>query len=57
MSVGTQTLDLAASQGAVAEFTLSEEGTYPFVSHDFTSVAKGAVGLFATEHAKGGGSH
>ncbi len=56
LSVGNQTLNLSASQGAVAEFTLSEEGTYPFVSHDFTSVAKGAVGLFATEHA-GHGSH
>ena len=57
LSVGNQTLNLSPSQGAVAEFTLSEEGTYPFVSHDFTSVAKGAVGLFATERAKGGGSH
>ena len=57
LSVGNQTLNLSASQGAVAEFTLSEEGTYPFVSHDFTSVAKGAVGLFATEHAKVSASH
>lgn len=48
---GNQTLNLSASQGAVAEFTLDEEGTYPFVSHDFTSVAKGAVGLFRTEGA------
>ena len=54
LSVGNQTLNLSPSQGAVAEFTLSEEGTYPFVSHDFTSVAKGAVGLFATEHVRGG---
>jgi nitrite reductase (NO-forming) len=46
LSIGNQTLNLAASQGAVAEFTLSEDGTYPFVSHDFTSAAKGAVGLF-----------
>jgi nitrite reductase (NO-forming) len=51
LSRGNQTLNLSASQGAVAEFRLDEEGTYPFVSHDFTSVAKGAVGLFRTEHA------
>lgn len=51
LSRGNQTLNLAASQGAVAEFRLDEEGTYPFVSHDFTSVAKGAVGLLRTEHA------
>ena len=58
MTRGNQTLNLAASQGAVAEFRLDEEGTYPFVSHDFTSVAKGAVGLFRTEHApKAAGSH
>jgi nitrite reductase (NO-forming) len=52
MTRGNQTLNLAASQGAVAEFRLDEEGVYPFVTHDFTNAAKGAVGLFATEHAK-----
>ena len=52
MAVGMQTMNLSASQGAVGEFTLSEEGVYPFVSHDFTSAAKGAVGLFATTHVK-----
>ncbi len=58
LSRGNQTLNLSASQGAVAEFRLDEEGTYPFVSHDFTSVAKGAVGLFRTDHApKAGMSH
>lgn len=58
LSRGNQTLNLGASQGAVAEFRLDEEGTYPFVSHDFTSVAKGAVGLFRTQHApKAGMSH
>jgi nitrite reductase (NO-forming) len=53
---GNQTLNLSASQGAVAEFRLDEEGVYPFVTHDFTNAAKGAVGLFATEHAKVAGS-
>jgi nitrite reductase (NO-forming) len=59
LSVGNQTLNLSASQGAVAEFRLDEEGVYPFVTHDFTNATKGAVGLLATEHAKvkAGGGH
>lgn len=50
-TVGNQTLNLAASQGAIAEFRLDQEGTYPFVTHDFTNATKGAVGLFKTEGA------
>ncbi len=57
LAIGNQTLNLSASQGAVAEFHLDQEGIYPFVSHDFTSVAKGAVGLLKTEHAEGSMSH
>lgn len=60
LSIGNQTLNLSASQGAVAEFRLDEEGVYPFVTHDFTNATKGAVGLFRTEHAAmpaGGGGH
>jgi nitrite reductase (NO-forming) len=57
LSVGNQTLNLAASQGAVAEFRLDQEGVYPFVTHDFTNAAKGAVGLFRTEGATGTMSH
>jgi len=59
LSIGNQTLNLSASQGAVAEFTLDQEGVYPFVTHDFTNATKGAVGLFATTHAtvKAGGGH
>lgn len=49
--VGNQTLNLSASQGAIAEFRLDQEGIYPFVTHDFTNAAKGAVGLLRTEHA------
>jgi hypothetical protein len=41
LSIGTQTLNPAASQGVAAEFTASAEGRYPFVRHDFTIVAKG----------------
>jgi nitrite reductase (NO-forming) len=57
LNLGNQTLNLAASQGAVAEFTLDEEGVYPFVTHDFTNAAKGAVGLLKTEGAEGTVSH
>lgn len=59
LSIGNQTLNLSASQGAVAEFRLDQEGIYPFVTHDFTNATKGAVGLFATQHAevKAGGGH
>lgn len=59
LSIGNQTLNLSASQGAVAEFRLDQEGVYPFVTHDFTNATKGAVGLFATTHAKvaAGGGH
>ncbi len=45
---GGQTLNLAPSQGAVVEFTVEEDGSYPFVSHDFHDHAKGAFGLFTT---------
>jgi nitrite reductase (NO-forming) len=55
--VGNQTLNLAASQGSIAEFRLDEEGVYPFVTHDFTNATKGAVGLLKTEHAEGTMSH
>lgn len=57
LAIGNQTLNLSASQGAVAEFRLDEEGTYPFVTHDFTNATKGAVGLFRTTHAPAGAGH
>lgn len=50
-TVGNQTLNLSPSQGSIVEFRLDEEGTYPFVTHDFTNATKGAVGLFKTENA------
>jgi nitrite reductase (NO-forming) len=46
-----QTVNLAPSQGGWVEFTLDEEGTYPFVTHAFGDMVKGAVGVLATEHA------
>jgi len=45
---GSQTLNLSPSQGAVVEFTVEEDGSYPFVSHDFHDAAKGAFGFFTT---------
>src|SRR3954464_12207018 len=46
-----QTVNLAPSQGGWVEFTLAEEGTYPFVTHAFGDMVKGAVGVLATPHA------
>lgn len=50
-----QTVNLAPSQGGRVEFTLDEEGTYPFVTHAFGDMVKGSVGVLATEHAPGAG--
>ena len=46
-----QTINLAPSQGGWVEFTLDEEGSYPFVTHAFGDMVKGAVGVLATENA------
>ncbi|GIP18871.1 hypothetical protein J40TS1_45130 [Paenibacillus montaniterrae] len=45
MLQGLQTVLLPASGGAVVEFTITEAGDYPFVTHQFNYAAKGAVGL------------
>lgn len=42
---GLQTVMLAASGGAVVEFTVAKEGSYPFVSHQFNQATKGASGV------------
>ena len=47
----SQTMNLAPSQGGWAEFTLAEEGGYPFVTHAFADAVKGAIGVLQTEHA------
>jgi nitrite reductase (NO-forming) len=46
-----QTVDLNPNQGGWVEFTLEEEGVYPFVTHAFADMEKGAVGALATENA------
>lgn len=42
-----QTINLAPSQGGWVEFTLDEEGAFPFVDHAFADTAKGAQGVLA----------
>jgi nitrite reductase (NO-forming) len=43
---GAQALDLQPAQGGFVEFTLDEAGLYPIVTHKFSNVGKGALGLF-----------
>lgn len=42
---GLQTVMLPASGGAVVEFTVTKEGSYPIVTHQFNHANKGAVGI------------
>jgi nitrite reductase (NO-forming) len=43
--IGLQTVMLPASGGAVVEFTVTEEGDYPIVTHQFNHATKGAVAI------------
>ncbi len=52
-----QTVNLAPSQGGWVEFTLDEEGAYPFVTHAFGDAVKGAIGVLKTAHAPAGAGH
>lgn len=55
---GAQALDLQPAQGGFVEFTLDEAGLYPFVTHKFSNIMRGALGLFqAGEVAVTGGGH
>lgn len=42
---GMQTVLLPASGGAVVEFTVTKEGSFPIVTHQFNHAQKGAVGI------------
>ncbi|MFP5255240.1 MAG: multicopper oxidase domain-containing protein [Acidimicrobiia bacterium] len=44
---GSQALDLQPSQGGFVEFTFDEDGLYPIVTHKFSNVGIGALGIFA----------
>lgn len=52
-----QTVNLAPSQGGWVEFTLAEEGAYPFVTHAFGDMVKGALGVIATPGAPKAAGH
>jgi uncharacterized cupredoxin-like copper-binding protein len=47
----SQTMNLAPSQGGYAEFTLDQPGNYPFVTHAFGDMVKGAAGILHTAGA------
>ena len=52
-----QTIDLAPSRGGWVEFTLDEEGSFPFVTHALGDAVKGAIGVLKTPNAPAGGGH
>ncbi len=47
----SQTVNLAPSQGGWTEFTLAQEGNYPFVTHAFGDMVRGAAGILHTANA------
>jgi nitrite reductase (NO-forming) len=47
----SQTVSFAPSQGGWVEFTLDAEGNYPFVTHAFGDMVKGAAGILHTTGA------
>jgi FtsP/CotA-like multicopper oxidase with cupredoxin domain len=47
----SQTINLAPSQGGWTEFTLAQEGNFPFVTHSFGDMVRGAAGILHTAHA------
>ena len=50
---GMQTVPLGASNGAVLEFIVPEEGDYLLVDHEFADVMKGAAGRIRAASATG----
>jgi FtsP/CotA-like multicopper oxidase with cupredoxin domain len=46
-----QTVSFAPSQGGWVDFTLDQEGNYPFVTHAFGDMVKGAAGILHTTGA------
>jgi nitrite reductase (NO-forming) len=54
---GAQALDLQPSQGGFVEFTFDVDGFYPFVTHKFANVPRGAVGVFLVGDIDEGASH
>jgi nitrite reductase (NO-forming) len=56
---GAQAIDLQPAQGGYVEFTMDVEGLYPIVTHKFSNVGKGALGLFQAGEVDmaGGAAH
>ncbi|MEX2292638.1 MAG: multicopper oxidase domain-containing protein [Acidimicrobiales bacterium] len=55
---GSQVLDLQPAQGGFVEFSFDEAGLYLIVTHKFSNVGKGALGVFqAGDVASGPASH
>ncbi len=54
---GAQALDLQPAQGGFVEFTFDEDGLYPFVTHKFANVPRGAVGVFRVGDIDASASH
>jgi uncharacterized cupredoxin-like copper-binding protein len=52
----SQTINLAPSQGGYVEFTLDQEGSYPFLTHAFGDMVKGAIGVLSTSKAPKSGA-
>jgi nitrite reductase (NO-forming) len=52
-----QTINLAPSQGGWVEFTLDAEGNFPFVTHAFGDMTKGALGVLHTSGAPAVAGH
>ena len=50
---GMQTVPLGASNGAVVEFIVPEEGDYLLVDHEFADVMKGAAGRLSAKSIMG----
>jgi nitrite reductase (NO-forming) len=50
---GAQALDLQPAQGGFVEFTMDVAGLYPIVTHKFSNVGKGALGLFQAGEVTG----
>ena len=47
-----QTMSLGPAEGGFVELTLDREATYPFVTHAFGDMARGAIGALRTTGAK-----
>jgi nitrite reductase (NO-forming) len=54
---GSQVLDLQPAQGGFVEFTFDEAGLYLMVTHKFSNVGKGALGVFQAGEVEGSVAH